>query len=288
MNRLPAAVVGCGMALTLLAGAPARAQIESREGIALRDQILELRHELEQLREQGGAGGGQAYAPPPPSDSGGGGGSDINAQLLERISQLEDEVRQLRGRLDESDNAHRQAEADLNKQIGDLQFKLNGGAGTAPGLPAGPMLSPPPGVLSPGRAAPPGPPPARRTPEVALGAGYAALARRDYAGAEAAAREVLAAGRGPRGADAQFLLAQALAGERNYAAAAIAYDDSYKRNAHGLRGADSLLGLANSLTALGDKPAACQALLQLHAAFPVAPPALRPGIAAARGRAGCH
>ena len=55
-------------------------------------------------------------------------------------------------------------------------------------------------------------------PELALQDGKAALARRDYPAPEATAREVLASNRtSPRAYDAQFLLAQALAGQRNYA-----------------------------------------------------------------------
>ena len=49
--------------------------------------------------------------------------------------------------------------------------------------------------------------------------GNAALARRDYPAAEQAAREVLAGSRtSPRAYDAQFLLAQALMGQRQYPA----------------------------------------------------------------------
>ncbi len=303
LRIVPARVVaGVALAvgLAVLAGSPARAQMESREGIALQNQILELRHELEQLRAQGGApqgGAPQAYAPPAyappaygtPPAGGEGGSNDITATLLARVTQLEEQVRELRGRIDEVDNARQQAEADLSKQIGDLQFKLTGGAGVAASPPPGQTLSPQPGVLG-GRPPAPPPPaaPVRRTPEMALAAGNAALARRDYPAAEAAAREVLASGRGPRSADGQFLLAQSLAGERNFAAAAIAYDDSFKRNTRGYRAPDSLLGLANSLNLLGDKKAACAALDSLHAQFPTVRPDLRPSIAAARGRAGCR
>ena len=56
------------------------------------------------MRAQGGVvqGAPPAYEPPVAS---GGGASDLNAQLLDRVSQLEEQVRQLRGRLDEIDNA---------------------------------------------------------------------------------------------------------------------------------------------------------------------------------------
>ncbi len=83
--------------------------------------------------------------------------------------------------------------------------------------------------------------------------GSAALARRDYPAAEAAAREVLAR-RGPRAADAQLLLAQAEMGERNYQQAAPDFYDAYNRSRTGARAPDALLGVANALLALGDRP----------------------------------
>ena len=90
--------------------------------------------------------------------------------------------------------------------------------------------------------------------------GNAALARRDYAVAEVAAREVLAGGRNAsRAGDAQFLLAQALVGRRDYQGAAVAYDDAYNRSRTGSRAPEALLGLANALAGLN---AVC-ALLRL-------------------------
>jgi TolA-binding protein len=181
-----------------------------------------------------------------------------------------------------------------------MNFRLdNGGAASPsaapragsppPALPPGSTLSPPPGTLGALPGTPPAPPAAvRRTPELAMQEGTAALARRDYATAEAAAREVLANPRNPRAADAQFLLAQALAGRRDNQSAAIAYDDTYNRSPTGPHAQDALLGLANSLTALGDKAAACAALDKLRVGFPQPRPDVREGVAGVRARAGCR
>jgi TolA-binding protein len=128
-----------------------------------------------------------------------------------------------------------------------------------------------------------------RTPELAMQEGTAALARRDYVTAEAAAREVLNGNRtSPRAYDAMFLLAQAQYGERQYSQAALSYDDSYNRSRKGPHAADSLLGLANALVGLNDKPSACQALTKLHAEFPTLRPELRDQVAFTYGRAGCR
>jgi TolA-binding protein len=123
---------------------------------------------------------------------------------------------------------------------------------------------------------------------MAMQEGNAALARRDYAAAEAAAREVMRFPQSPRATDAQFLLAQSLAGKRDFQGAAVAYDDTYNRARAGTLAQPSLLGLANALTAINEKRAACVTLDKLKAEFPTPRADLREPIAAARQRAGCR
>jgi TolA-binding protein len=135
--------------------------------------------------------------------------------------------------------------------------------------------------------APPAVAPGPRTPEIALQEGNAALARHDYQKAEAAAREVLANRTSPRAYDAQLLLAEALAGDRQNAQAAIAYDDAYNRSRKGVHAQDALLGLANSLAAINEKKAACDTLGRLRVEFPQPRPDVQQGALAARQRIGC-
>ena len=118
--------------------------------------------------------------------------------------------------------------------------------------------------------------------------GSAAVARHDYAGAEKAAREVLNKFRtSPRAYDAQFLLAQSLAGQHQYSQAAIAYDDAYNRSRKGAHAQDALLGLATSLTAINEKKAACDTLGKLHGEFPQERADVRQAAASVHQRAGC-
>jgi TolA-binding protein len=270
------------LAAALILAAPAlvpgtaHAQMESREAIQLQNQILELRRDLQAMRQQLSrmGSGGTAVAPAPSRPSGG----DNTGVLFERIQTLEDQVRRLQGRIDEADNARQRADEQLRKDMEDMAFKLGQG-GAAPRPPAAaPTPAPAPG----GTATP------RRTPELAIKEGNAALARRDYATAEAAAREVLAFPRSPRATDAQFLLAQALSGRRDWQAAAVAYDDTYNRGKTGTYAQPALLGLANSLTAINEKRAACATLEKLKTEFPTPRADLREAIAAARQRAGCR
>ena len=299
------AVLAIGLAAT-----PAWAQIESREGIALRDQIAELRHEVQMLQAQVSSGGGGSMlgSAPRPAPSSGGGGNDITAQLLVRVDQLEDQMRRLRGRIDELQNQLQRQTDDLGKRIDDLTFQVQnpqaaaaaaaaakqaaaagGTSAPTPSTGAPPTGTPPTGVLGTLPVRPPGAAPAApRTPELAMQEGTAALARRDYATAKAAAREVLTGNRtSPRAYDAMFLLAQAQYGQRQYSQAALSYDDTYNRARKGSHAKDALLGVANALIHLNDKPSACQALAKLRAEFAAPRADLREPILAARRQAGC-
>lgn len=279
------------VAAVLLAApsSPARAQVDSREGIALQNEIYQLRQELKSVEDQaarGGNGSGSrlpAYAPPPQQS----GGNDLIAQLLTRVDTLEDQVRQLRGQIDETDNQQHRLSDDLNKKIDDLTFQMqnSGKPGTGPAA-GGSLSSSAANTLAP----PPVPsrPSAPRTPEMTLQEGNAALLRHDYPAAEAAAREVLANRTSPRAYDAQFLLAQALAGEKQYPQAAVAYDDVYNRSRTGSHAQDARLGLASALAAINEKKAACDVLSRMRSEFPHQRPDISAGVAATSARAGCR
>jgi TolA-binding protein len=285
---------------------PAWAQLESREAIALQNQIMDLRRQIQGLQDQSSRGGTPTYLGRGAYPSTPGGTSDLVAQLLSRVDALEEQVRQLRGRLDETQNEVQRQGADLGKRIDDMAFQGQNQQGGAPGPPPQPPpsnLAPPPGAYPPGPPAPValgGPPlppgaaappagPVHRTPEIAIQEGNAALARRDYTTAEAAAREVLNGSRtSPRAYDAQFLLAQALIGEHQFSQAAIAYDDTYNRSRKGAHAQDALLGLANSLTAINEKKAACDTLAKLHSEYPTPRPDIRDAAVGTAQRAGCH
>ena len=243
-----------------------------------RDQIRERDDQLYQQNQSGApvaAPSDDAGAPVAPSYGGGsdqggaaGTGGNLTAQLLDRVSTLESEVRSLRGRVDVLEQQLQTSTATLNKQIGDLGFQLqqNGAGGRAPaaadGIPAAPA-APPSAAASPApRAAAVAP---RLTPESSLRAGNAALARHDY---DTAAGDAQAALHGPHAADAQYLLGSAYAGQRNYQQAAVAYYGAYTRNPHGPMAPSALLHVGTSMTALGQTGAACEALGKLGAEFP--------------------
>jgi TolA-binding protein len=267
-------LAGIALMTCLMIGA-GHAQIDSREGIILRNQIDQLRHDLQTLQDQTGSHGGgsslgraPAYAPSSPPN-------DLLAQLLTRVDALEDQVRQLRGRIDETQNQLQRQGADLSKRMDDLEFQMQ------------PQPGQPPAAGQPVAAKPPVAPPVKRTPEVALQEANAALARRDYPVAEQAAREVMTSKGSPRVYDAHLVLAQALYGERKYDEAALAYDDAYKASKKGAHAQDALLGLANAFIAIKQKDAACQTLGKLRTEFPQPRADLKDGIASVKQRGGC-
>ena len=130
-------------------------------------------------------------------------------------------------------------------------------------------------------------PDGKRTPELALQEGHAALARRDYQAAERSAKEVMSNRTSPRAYDGQFLLAQALVGEKQFAQASIAFDDAYHRSPKGRHAQDALLGLAGALTAINEKRAACETLGRLRMEFPQVRADLQDTITKTNDRAGC-
>ena len=268
------------LALTLAGAAlAAPALAQTRDEIRQEQEQLYQQQQLQQQQQNYAnptappLGGGDTEASPP-------GRGGLTTQLLDRVSRLEDEVRTLRGRVDEQQNELQTQSAALNKQIGDLNFAMQQGHGApSPGAPASapvpiPTPAPPPNI--------------HRTPEAALRQANAALARHDYTGAADLAREAVGAGSGVHSSQAQYVLGEALAGQGNNGGAAAAYYGAYTKQPHGPFAPDALLHVGSSLIATGDDNAACEALGQLRANFPAARPGLVKQAAFLRTRAHCH
>lgn len=277
----------------LLPGARASAQAESREGIYLQNQILQLRQELDQLRR--GGGGAAAVVPVPRNAAPAASQGELVGALLDRVSTLEEETRRLRGRLDQAEYQNRTLAQQVEKLQGDLDYRLQQVEGGAPRAAApapsprtpSPAQSLPP-VAGGAASAPAAAPSVARTPERALAEGQAALARRDYAAAESAAKEALAARGSPRAYDARLLLADAEYGQRNWQDAAVAYGEAYKANQKGSRAAEALVGFGSSLANLNQKREACDAFALVQSEHPQLRGALRERLEAGRQRAGCR
>lgn len=190
-------------------------------------------------------------------DTANSGTNDLIAQLLDRVSTLEQQQRDMRGEIDQLTNELQQKTAALSKQIADNQFAAQANAGAA-GASTGAAAA----DATPKEAAKP------TTPDGLLASGKAALQKKDYAEAQSDAESALKNAKGAFKVDAQFLLAQSLAGQKQYRQSAVAYYDAYRQAPKSGRAPDALLGVSASLLALGDKKASCEALSKLKTEFP--------------------
>ena len=280
MRRVLAALLLVGLAAW--PGTPALAQAESREGIYLQNQLLQLRQELDQLRRGGGSSLGAVPVAPPRGGAGAPQG-ELVGQLLDRVVAMEEEVRRLRGRLEESEFRGRQLGQTVEKLQGDVDYRLQqleGGA-RSPAAQSSPPAAPP-------RPNPPPAAAASRPPERAIADGQAALARRDFAAAEAAAREVLAVRNSPRATDGHLLLGDALTAKRDFAGAALAYNEGFTRGRNGPRAPEAMIGLAGAFASLGSRREACDTLDDLRSNFPNLRGPQADRAAETRRRAGCR
>ena len=229
----------------------------------------------------------QYYAQPPGYATGQSSESDLTTQLLNRVTALEEEVRQLRGRVDDLQNTLNQSNADLGKRIDDMRFQLQNGAGGTPSAaPPTRVAANIASIVAQRTAATPG----GRSPHA--GSRAAAGLRLHKAGRlhvrpESRGGSTTSKRNSPRAYDAQYLLAQSLAGQHQWSRAAIAYDDAYNRSPKGSHAQTALLGLAISMTAINEKRAACETIAKLHTQFPKPNPELQPQIQGVVNRAGC-
>lgn len=306
MRFLRTALLGLGLSAAILL--PAQAQMETREGIALQNQILQLRQEMEVLRRAApGSSGGAAVLPAPVPGASGLGGrptapggppqTELVGQLLDRVARMEEDLRILRGRAEQSEFRERTLQERLEKLEGDIDFRLQQIEGQRQGN-AAPTGRPPAAATATAPAASNAAPAAAagaarpaatpRTPQRALAEGQAALGRREWPVAEAAAREVIAARDTPRLVDAQILLGASLTGRRDFAGAAVAYDDAYRRGPQGSRAPEAMLGVANALIGLNNNRDACNQLNDLRTRFPNLRGAVAERATDARRRAQCR
>ncbi len=110
---------------------------------------------------------------------------------------------------------------------------------------------------------------APETPDDLFQRNYQAFMQLRYPEAEAGFKEFITKypDHGMAGS-AGFWLGEAYWAEQNFAAAAQAYQDSYKRNSKGRRAPDSLLKLGLSLSRLGQKDQACTLIAAVDSEYP--------------------
>jgi tol-pal system protein YbgF len=118
--------------------------------------------------------------------------------------------------------------------------------------------------------------------------GYGELLRQNYTDAEAAFRRLVEVYPSDKLAgDAQYWLGESLYVRGQYKGAAEAFLKSYRDYGKGAKAPDSLLKLAMSLAALGEKDAACSSFAEFGSKFPQASGHLREMAKAEKDKSGC-
>jgi len=289
-------VLATAVALLPLAQARAQSMIQSQEGIALQNEIDQLQGQLQQLQNGSGGNGGSVLggssAPAPASSGGSAADQGMVANLLTQVQQLQQQVQDLSGKVDQLQNQVNTQHDASEKEIGDLKFQMGGGSGAAPGGAPG---AAPQSLAAPAQSSAPAAPPAAPAasapadPHAALKAALAAYAKHDYATAQSLAQGIVTQNKqAPEAYRAQYLVAQSLTAQGKAQDAAIAYNNTYSMNRGGSYAPQSLLGLASSLSAIGQNGAACDTISSLNSQFPTPPAGMQSRIDAVSKKAHCQ
>lgn len=236
----------------------------------------------------------------------GGTGADTQSRLL----QLEDQVRELTGRLDEMGHRLEQTNQQLQQLQQNIDFRLTklegGSAMNDSGAVTGPASTPAPssGVLGtlPANAdtaavAPAAPAGASSsasmslpegTPEVQYEYARGLLKQGRYGEARAAFEEFLKVHPNDElSGNAQYWLGETYYAQGQYKNAADAFLNGYTTYKDSQKAPDSLLKLGMTMVVLGQKDAACSVFGELGNKFPNASPAIVARAQRERQKAGC-
>jgi tol-pal system protein YbgF len=225
------------------------------------------------------------------------GGTDPKAlaDLQARLFELEKQLRDITGRVEQNENQTKQIEqkfaafkTDVEARLGKIELA------SAPPV-VEPVVSPVPIPAPPTK---PAVSPATPTPagsDAQYKAAYAFFEAKDYDRAETAFKEFIGRygyktdkDRGvPLSANAQYWLGRTHVNKKAYAQAARAFLEGYQRYPKADKAPDSLLGLAESLNALGKPADACSALSELQMVYPAASSDIKAKSQAAKVKAKC-
>ena len=303
----------CGLVFLFAAGALAQ---ENNDLRPLLDRLDRLERDMNLLQRQVYRGGPGA-APTAPSDAQSAVGYEV------RISQLEDEVRSVTGKIEEINYNLDQMKRRLDTLSSDVDQRLtaleHGGAAGQP-----PQAQVPPGqgpqaaagaVPPRGAGANPGQPASKSgvlgqlpagsqsaaagtagaaenlpngTPQQQYDAAFKLTREANYPEAEKAWRAFIQRyPKDPLAGNAQYWLGQTYYVRKDYANAAAVFAEGYQKYPKGGKAANNLLELGLSLGQLGRKADACHAFARLDRDFPNAQAAIKERAGEEKKRLGC-
>lgn len=258
------------LAVMLMApvGAFAQPLIQSQEGIALQNEILQLQQQLQSVQSQRSNNGSSALgSSSAPAASGSSSSNALLPSLLTQVQQLQAQVQTLNGQVSMLQHQVDTQNAQIQQQIGDLKFQMTNGAagagaaGTLAGAGSKAAAPSSPASAPTASAAP-------ATPRDTLKAALQAYDQRNYRQAAEAAQSIVTNHKtAPEAYRAQLLVAQSEAALGSPQNAAVAFYNTYNMNKNGTYAARSLLGLASSLTDLKQNTQACETIASLNSQF---------------------
>jgi tol-pal system protein YbgF len=311
LDALGLAPMACvlGAAALLAFAEPVAGQDVDARSLQLRIERLESDMSILQRQVYLGAGGAGSSRPAAGTAGGGQVAPTVAASLELRVSQLEDQMQGLTGRLEEVGHNIDLLKAQLDKLSKDVDFRLAalehggtapgpsaaaagvGGAAAARAGPSGPAAasgaaeSPPPArtaVVEPGQVLPVG------TAQQQYEYARAFLVQQDYPAAERAfAAFVNTHPDDPLASAAQYWLGETYFARANYDQAAKAFAEGYQKYPKGAKAPDTLLKLGMSLVELNRKKDACVLFNELNQRYPNAAANVKQLAARERQRAGC-
>jgi tol-pal system protein YbgF len=319
MKRMRALVIGAALlgALHLCSAGPAligsaQAQ-DNRDLRPLLDRLDRMERDMNQLQRQVYRGGSTSGAPvPAPSPDA---GSAVNLEL--RLDQLETQMRNMTGSLEEANYSIDQLKRRLDKLVSDIdqrfsQLEHPGAPGAAPANPpvaangapaAGAGANPAAPPSQPGNLVAPGAQTASRAPAAPPPTGgtlptgsaqdqynfaFGKLREADYPAAEEALRTFVQ--RYPNDAlagNAQYWLGETYYVRKDYNNAAATFAEGYRKYPQSGKAADNLLKLGMSLGNIGQKKEACLTFNQLAHDFPKASSNISERATQEKQRLGC-
>jgi len=254
----------------------------------IQNRLDRMEAELQTLQRTAGRGG--AAAPPA--------GSAAASEV--RMAQIEDLIRVLTGRIEETEFGLRQVRDRLDRMSNDLEFRLSqleqGGAGggaaaaSAPGSrPAAPQAAAPAEPPRQQAAAPAGPAPhSPGSVEQAYAAAYRLIEQRRLADAQAAFEAFLQAHGTHRLADnARYWLAETHYARGGFEEAAVAFAEAFQAAPDGEKASDNLLKLGLTFAQLRRRDDACGTFSALLQRFPNLPSNQRQRVQSERARLNC-
>jgi tol-pal system protein YbgF len=272
MRRLTRAV----LAFVLVAGGPALAGDRD----ALRIDVTRLAQAAGAARQELAQAGGD------PSRL---------AALEVRLTRLEEELRNLTGRIEEAEHRGSQLAARFDRLLADVDARLRAGgpagassgepSGVAAGQTAAALPAPPRQPTLPA----PGEPAAAAPAEGGYERGLDLLQAGRWADAETAFTGfVQASPDDPRAPMASYWLAETYYFRKDYPTAAAVFARNYRTyGAQAPRAPDNLLKLGMSLAALGDRERACQTFAEMVQRHPEAPAPVRQALERERANNRC-